>query len=58
MSEREIVRHIVAWRYAEGTTQEQIGQFTDAFRALGIGAEVLVVDYAPRDYTPAIHARD
>lgn len=34
MSEREIVRHIVAWRFAEGTTEEQIGQFTQAFRGL------------------------
>ena len=28
------VRHIVAWRFVEGTTPEQIAQFTAAFRSL------------------------
>lgn len=28
------VRHIVIWRFREGTTHEQIERFTDAFRAL------------------------
>jgi hypothetical protein len=34
MSTNSTVRHIVAWRFQDGTTEEQIAQFTSTFRAL------------------------
>jgi hypothetical protein len=34
MNTNNPVRHIVAWRFHDGTTQAQIKQFTAAFRAL------------------------
>ncbi len=33
-TENTSVRHVVAWRFTDGTTPEQIDQFTNAFRAL------------------------
>jgi hypothetical protein len=34
MNTNNAVRHIVAWRFQDGTTEAQIAQFTAAFRAL------------------------
>ncbi len=33
-SNGQSVRHVVIWRFRDETMEEQIGQFTDAFRAL------------------------
>jgi len=34
MNTNNTVRHIVAWRFGDGTTEAQIEQFTHAFRSL------------------------
>jgi hypothetical protein len=34
MQTNQSVRHVVIWRFHDGTIEEQITQFTDAFRVL------------------------